>query len=380
MARKRTIEASATTPMTVTEESLARLAASGVDAALFSRTLTDWQKTHGRQHLAWQVTDPYRRCLSEIMLQQTQVAVVEDYFTRFVRRFPTLEDLAKADEDAVMELWQGLGYYRRARHLHAAARKIVDDFGGVFPTTPEALAELPGVGLSTANAIASFCFGVCAPVVDGNVMRLLARVLNLPFAVDDTQGTKALWHAARFLMQTDEPGVYNQAVMDLGATVCTRTSPACDACPLRAMCAACAAGTALERPVKRVRRAKRARTMVLALLTDGERTLFVRRGETDIWPALWCLPEIEESLAAAHFHTVAQFTHELTHIKLTVRVVVPNKPDFMRAFCKKPDAPEKGPEGAPRRWVLVGERAQLALPAPVRRTLEELEAGLFKRV
>ncbi|MGN1209610.1 MAG: A/G-specific adenine glycosylase, partial [Duodenibacillus sp.] len=180
----------------MTEECLAHLAASGVDGCSFSRTLTEWQKTQGRQDLPWQVSDPYRRWVSEIMLQQTQVPVVQDYFARFLQRFPTVDDLAKADEDAVMELWQGLGYYRRARYLHAAARKIVEDFGGIFPTTPEKLAELPGVGQSTANAIASFCFGVSAPVVDGNVMRLLARVLNLPFEVDSVQGSKALWHAA----------------------------------------------------------------------------------------------------------------------------------------------------------------------------------------
>ena len=208
--------------------------------ALFTTQLIDWQKKHGRHDLPWQTDDPYQIWLSEIMLQQTQVATVCDYFPRFVHRFPTVQSLAEADEDEVLALWAGLGYYRRAQNLHAAARQIMCDFGGQFPQNRIELQQLKGVGRSTAAAIAVFAFRQPETILDGNVQRVLCRVFALDGNPQQTAFEKQLWQLAENLLPANPNDLraYIQGLMDLGATVCTRSKPKCTECPQNAICLA----------------------------------------------------------------------------------------------------------------------------------------------
>ena len=315
----------------------------------FAETLVAWQKTFGRRGLPWMVRDPYRRWLSEIMLQQTQVSVVLDYFTRFVGRFPTVEDLAHAEDAEVMALWAGLGYYSRARNLLAAARAVVE--AGAFPDTAAELEELPGVGRSTAAAIASFCFDEPRAVLDGNVVRVLSRVLDFHEAVDTGAAKKALWEAAETLVSRTEPGVYNQALMDVGATVCTRTKPKCTVCPLFAFCAAARRGTAEGLPRKSPKRARTQRVVRLARIVRDGKLCVVTRPAGGIWPGLVCLPESEDSGA----RVLASIRHTLTHRDLTIEI------------CEGAD---EAPAGC--RWIAPGEIDAEGFPAPVRRALLSL--------
>ena len=223
----------------------------------FSQAVIDWQRSHGRHTLPWQnTTDAYRVWLSEIMLQQTQVAAVLGYYARFLERFPTVQALAEAPSEDVMAHWSGLGYYTRARNLHAAAKRVVQDYDGVFPSDPALLADLPGIGRSTAAAIAAFSGGVRAAIMDGNVKRVFARV----FGIDAYPGIKpvedAMWRRAEALLPETQnnPGAieaYTQGLMDLGATLCTRSRPDCGRCPLQDRCVAFATGRTAELPVRK---------------------------------------------------------------------------------------------------------------------------------
>ena len=204
----------------------------------FAETLIAWQRGHGRHGLPWQVRDAYRVWLSEIMLQQTQVETVIPYYQRFIARFPDLPSLAAAPVEDVLTLWSGLGYYARARNLYKCARVVMERHGGAFPADPALLAELPGIGRSTAAAISAFSFGTRAAILDGNVKRVLARC----FGIDGFPGNKAvetaLWTLAESLLPATDVDIYTQAQMDLGATVCTRGRPACGRCPVAARCVA----------------------------------------------------------------------------------------------------------------------------------------------
>ena len=245
----------------------------------------------------------YRVLVSELMLQQTQVATVVPYFERFMAAFPTLEALAAADEGEVLALWQGLGYYRRARHLHAAARAVVERHGGEFPRDVAGLRKLPGVGRYTAGAIASIAFGQSAAVVDGNVKRVLARLLGIDGAVDAPATERALWSAAERLVpsgraRTQRPGDFNQALMELGALVCTPRDAKCGACPLAARCVARASGRVDALPVKGRRAVvTRVRHVVVAVYREtrrGERAYFLeRRPESGLWAGMWQMPTWE---------------------------------------------------------------------------------------
>ncbi|MBO7380575.1 MAG: A/G-specific adenine glycosylase, partial [Neisseriaceae bacterium] len=208
--------------------------------ALFTTQLIVWQRKYGRHNLPWQVNDPYKIWLSEIMLQQTQVATVCDYFMRFIQRFPSVSELANADEDEVLALWAGLGYYSRARNLHAAARQIMHDFGGKFPQNRVELQTLKGVGRSTAAAIAVFAFCLPETILDGNVKRVLCRVFALDGDLQNKAFEKELWHRAEQLLPSNrnELSAYIQGLMDLGATVCTRNKPKCEQCPQNNICQA----------------------------------------------------------------------------------------------------------------------------------------------
>ena len=261
----------------------------------FSAALVRWQQRSGRHDLPWQqYTTPYERLVSEVMLQQTQVETVIPYYRRFIERFPTVEALSAAPDDELMRLWAGLGYYARARNLRRAAQKVVGDFGGVFPVTAEGLETLPGVGPSTAAAVAAFTVSEAVrPMVDGNVKRVLARVLAVPGRVGERPFEKAVHAGAvAFLPGPEDIAAYTQGLMDLGSLVCRRRSPACGACPVRSFCRAAALGRPEDCSYPKKPPVKRERHLIAGFVVT-RRGLWLRPGTDSIWRGLWC-PEISE--------------------------------------------------------------------------------------
>ena len=259
--------------------------------------LQRWYGDHART-LPWRETrEGYRIWLSEIILQQTRVEQGMAYYLRFVERFPTVRDLAEASEDEVLKLWQGLGYYSRARNLHAAARSIVKDHNGIFPSTYDEIRSLRGVGPYTAAAIASLAYDLPYAVVDGNVYRVLARLFDIETPIDTTLGQRTFAALAQELIPTDQAAAHNQAMMEFGALHCTPTSPRCDCCPLSERCQALAHRTVAERPTKQGRTKIRDRYLHYLHLTDGRHTLLHRRSEGDIWAGLYEFPLIETASA-----------------------------------------------------------------------------------
>jgi A/G-specific adenine glycosylase len=254
------------------------------------RALLGWYRRHKRD-LPWRRTrDPYAIWLSETMLQQTRVETVIPYFARFLERFPSVEALASAEIDDVTQLWSGLGYYSRARNLHAAAQKIVHEHAGALPCEVAALRELPGVGRYTAGAVASIAFDRPAPIVDGNVARVLARVLDLRSDIATPTLQKRLWEEAEALAHGPKPGDLNQALMELGALVCTPRAPKCLVCPLRALCRGLAAGDPEALPVKTKKAAPKRIEAACAVVSRGEKLLAVRRPPEGLLGGLWDLP------------------------------------------------------------------------------------------
>lgn len=261
--------------------------------ASFAQRVVDWQRRAGRHDLPWQRTrDPYRVWLSEVMLQQTQVATVIAYYDRFLKRFPDVASLAAASLDEVLALWSGLGYYRRARMLHACAQQVVSRFGGCFPGDSVTLATLPGIGRSTAAAIAAFCFGERSAILDGNVKRVLSRAFGVGDDLAGASGMRRMWALAQSLMPVDGVEAYTQGLMDLGARVCTTRGPACDRCPLAGSCQARAEGRPEAYPVKSRRLRRHRRTSDLLWLTHRRRVWLVPRADTGVWAGLWCFPEL----------------------------------------------------------------------------------------
>lgn len=255
------------------------------------RKLLTWYDRN-RRDLPWRrTTDPYGVWLSEIMLQQTQVATALPYYRRFKRRFPRLADLARADLEDVLQLWAGLGYYARARNLHRAARRIMQVHQGRFPRTLTDLKQLPGVGNYTAAAIASICFGQRAAVVDGNVKRVIARLFNMRSDVSTSRGRARVQETAAALLPPVRSGDFNQAMMELGACVCTPgTSADCPRCPLRRECRAFQAGAVARRPISGSATPVRTETHVVAAVQRDNKWLFVRRPPNGLWGGLWELP------------------------------------------------------------------------------------------
>ncbi|MFB6259978.1 MAG: A/G-specific adenine glycosylase [Thiohalorhabdaceae bacterium] len=259
----------------------------------FARDLLNWYRQQGRT-LPWRgLGDPYPIWISEIMLQQTQVATVRPYYRLFLERFPYIRALADADEDEVLALWSGLGYYSRARNLHAAARRIRDEHGGTFPDNYDVVVALPGIGPSTAGAILSAAFNQDHAILDGNVKRVLTRI----DAVQDYPGRapveRQLWQRARELTPAGQAAHYNQAIMDLGATLCTRRRPDCADCPVQGHCRAHAQGIVEDLPVRKPAKAKPVRPTWLALVESPRGLLLERRPPTGFWGGLWCPPLVE---------------------------------------------------------------------------------------
>ena len=342
----------------------------------FAHRLLTWFDDHGRKHLPWQQDiDAYRVWVSEIMLQQTQVSTVIPYFERFMEAFPTVGTLAAAPVDDVLHHWTGLGYYARARNLHRAAQTVVNEHGGAFPPTVQELESLPGIGRSTAGAIVSIAGDGRAPILDGNVKRVLARY----HAVAGWPGTsavlKTLWEHAEAHTPGERVADYTQAIMDLGATVCTRSRPACRLCPLADGCAAHRAGNPGDYPGKKPRRTlpERQTTFVLARHPDGA-WLLEQRPAAGIWGALWCFPEVADAAEAetwcrdairaepASVEALAPFRHTFSHYHLDITPVVVR----LRATIEAIE------EGRQRLWYDVASPPRIGLAAPVVRLLETL--------
>ncbi len=341
--------------------------------SLFATRLIAWQRRHGRHDLPWQDTkDPYRVWLSEIMLQQTQVATVIPYYERFLARFPTLESLARAPVEEVMGLWSGLGYYARARNLHRCARTVVENHAGKFPRDPVAIAALPGIGRSTANAIAVFCFRARAPILDGNVKRVLCRFLGIEGFPGSPAIESRLWRDGTALLPKKHVAIYIQAQMDLGATVCTRSKPRCSDCPVADLCMAHRDGRTAELPTPRPRRVIPEKEITLLLLQDGERIAFELRPPAGIWGGLLSLPELPESadvrshcarrlgLQLGAVEPAPTFTHGFTHFRLRIRPLV-------CAVAAHAGLAETG-----LRWLGRDELARAPLPAPIRKLLSAI--------
>jgi len=309
---------------------IARDVAPAWNALPFAERVIAWQRSHGRSGLPWQLTrDPYRVWLSEIMLQQTQVTTVLGYYERFLQRFPTVADLAAAPSEEVLAMWSGLGYYARARNLHRCAQAVVAEHGGAFPQSSAQLAELPGIGRSTAAAIAAFCFGERVAILDGNVKRVLTRVLAFDRDIAQAASEKALWAIASDMLPNAPAGpaldaamsTYTQGLMDLGATVCTIRKPACDACPAYAMCEGRASGAPERFPVKTRKLKRSKRSNVLLWLQHRDRVWLVRRADSGVWAQLWSLPEFDTAATLERavkdwpgtLEWMAPFKHVLTH-------------------------------------------------------------------
>jgi len=350
-------------------------------ASDWSQRLLQWQRWYGRHDLPWQGgRDPYRVWLSEIMLQQTQVATVRAYYLRFVQRFPDVQALAAADVDDVLALWSGLGYYSRARNLHACARAVVREYGGAFPRTARQLQALPGIGPSTAAAIASICFGEREAILDGNVQRVLARALGFDGDLATAAARRQLWALATELLPRHDllrtMPRYTQAVMDLGALVCLPRQPRCAACPVMDVCAARTQGQPERFPSRARRQQRSAQALWLLWAQTRDGAVWLRQRPTPgVWAGLHCF-ELFDSEADLHLavparqrqrlQTLPAFTHVLTHKDLhlhPVRLVLP------RAV----------PLSAHGRWHGVDEWPALGLPAPVRRLLQHGGGGPNQR-
>lgn len=378
----------------------------------FSAELIAWQKQHGRHRLPWQNTgDAYRVWLSEIMLQQTQVTAVIPYYLRFLEKFPTVQDLAAAPVEEVMALWAGLGYYTRARNLHQCAKQVVAQYQGIFPSDPSLLNALPGIGRSTAAAVAAFSYGTIAAILDGNVKRVFARV----FGIDAYPGIKSveedLWLRAEALLPQTEIAAYTQGLMDLGATLCTRSKPDCARCPFQHRCVAFAEGRTAELPVRKPKSKQKEKQTIMLLLEHEGAVLLEQRPMTGIWGGLLSLPELDgmqdtdpnaidqaasvmplaaipssgvastaispldlnrAKKAIRHLGEVqsvtrlAPFTHTFTHFKLHIHVIhfiISRKFEFV------------GEDNL--RWTDLEQVEQLALPAPVKILLQTLRSRLI---
>lgn len=337
----------------------------------FSSRLIAWQKVHGRHDLPWQNTkDPYAIWVSEIMLQQTQVSAVVGYYAKFMHRFPTIASLANATQEAVLQYWSGLGYYSRARNLHKAAQTIMNHFHGVFPEDFETIQTLSGIGRSTAAAIVSFAFGQTQTILDGNVKRVLAR----HFLIEGWPGTPAIankmWSLAESLLPKDNMIAYTQGLMDLGATICTRSKPKCEDCPLQKTCQAYAQNKVAIVPTSKPKKAIPHKETTMLMFFNQNQVLLEKRPQSGIWAGLWSLPEINMQAIASEValekfgfiveteEPLAIVNHAFTHYKLAI---TPQPLQLIRANTKLNQDRYV--------WLPISKAIEAALPTPVRNIL-----------
>lgn len=360
------------------------------DTENFQQQVIRWQQSHGRNELPWQQTakkqNPeeqnsekettkaetnkeqaskaqsaaaYRVLVSELMLQQTQVATVIPYFQRWMSEFPSINALANADEDEVMRLWQGLGYYARARNLHKAAKYLAGL--AEFPKTLTELLQVPGVGRYTAGAIMSFAFDQYGPIVDGNVRRLYCRYFALSGVPHSTTLEKQLWQKAHELTPTAQSRRFSQGLLDLGATVCKARQPLCEQCPLAATCQALLQNRVSEFPNAKVKKAVPTKAGSFLWISQNDAILLQKRPSPGIWGALWCLPQVAEDsplLAGAKLH--GEFSHQFTHYKLNAQI--------WQISADQYDVNLR--QAAPEIWAKPSELAMLGLPAPLKSYFE----------
>ncbi|WP_092405614.1 A/G-specific adenine glycosylase [Dokdonella immobilis] len=342
----------------------------------FAKYLLAWFDVHGRSNLPWQhPRTPYRVWLSEVMLQQTQVRTVIPYFERFVLALPTLIDLANTPQDRVLGLWSGLGYYSRARNLHRCAQMCVEQHNGELPDAMEALAALPGIGRSTAAAILAQAHDQSHAILDGNVRRVLARFHGLHGWPGQSAVQAELWRLAESHTPSRRVADYTQAIMDLGALVCTRSKPRCSECPLSGDCVARREGLTAQLPQPKPQKKIPTRELTMLIVRDHEgRILLERRPPTGVWARLWSLPQgdslesASQSLSAAHafangrLSVLPEFAHAFSHYKLKVT------PMLLQIETPEP----KIADNPDRDWFASHELAELGLPAPVRKLLASL--------
>lgn len=343
--------------------------------ASFAGRLIAWQRTHGRHDLPWQnTTDAYRIWVSEIMLQQTQVSAVIGYYQRFMARFPDVASLAEASSDEVMEHWAGLGYYSRARNLHRAAQLVVSEHGGKFPDDQEALEALPGIGRSTASAIRSFAFGARAPILDGNVKRVFARHAGVEGFPGLPKIEKQMWLMAQERLPQNDLEPYIQGLMDLGATLCSRSKPRCKDCPVSADCVALRDNLTASLPTRKPKKELPQRETTMLVLMHGNKVLLEKRPPTGIWGGLLSLPQADDDSAARKLaqlfgadwkarESLRVIEHGFTHYHLSIKPLLMNVTPAPRAE-----------EGA-WVWLPLAQAHSAALPSPVKKLLTGLAAG-----
>jgi A/G-specific adenine glycosylase len=351
------------------------------DAQQFSARLLDWFARHGRHTLAWQTNPtPYRVWVSEVMLQQTQVATVIPYYERFMARFPTVASLASAPLDEVLHLWTGLGYYARARHLQSCAQALIANHGGELPSNLDTLMALPGIGRSTAGAILAISRGQRQPILDGNAKRVLARVFGIAGNPGASSVSAALWAQSDACTPASNVAKYTQAIMDLGATVCTRSRPACTMCPLNAGCVAAIEGRQAELPGRKQKRARPAREATLLIAESGSNgsiAVFVqRRPASGLWGGLWSPPQFDSERDALDWcrkeigepclepYTLPPIDHAFTHFDLRL------KPLSVRCQPKTPVH-----DGDDRLWYAIAAPPRIGLPQPIRQLFERLRTS-----
>ena len=343
----------------------------------FAARLLAWFDEHGRKELPWQQPkDAYRTWVSEIMLQQTQVQTVIPYFERFMASFPDVVALADAEQDEVLQHWSGLGYYARARNLHKAAQTIRDEFGGRFPATIDEVMALPGVGRSTAGAILSLSMDQRHPILDGNAKRVLARHAGVEGWPGKTSVAKRLWEIAETNTPHERVANYTQAIMDLGATLCTRSSPACERCPVAADCTALSSGTVNLIPGRKPRKAKPLKKTTMVLASHDGRVYLERRPESGIWGGLWSLPEVNGQgiddwcrerllLEPAELESWSVLRHSFSHYDLDIQPIVVR---VQSPLSKVADC-----DGA--RWHRLDNDLPGGVAAPVGKLIEQLRNG-----
>lgn len=340
----------------------------------FSSRLIRWQQVYGRHDLPWQGESAYRIWLSEIMLQQTQVTTVIPYYLRFIESFPDIAALAAATEEQVLAHWSGLGYYARGRNLHKAARLIIERHGGRFPCDFEQIQTLPGIGRSTAAAIAALAWHERRAILDGNVRRVLARYCGIDGWTGDRKVEARLWEQAERLLPQKEVAIYTQALMDMGATVCTRTRPRCAECPVNTDCVALRTGRVAHLPTPRPRKDTPLREANFLLLKSGDEIMLEKRPANGIWGGLWCAPQVDgaeessyllgNSMQIIRRTELEAFTHVFTHFKLSIRPVLID-------LANKPARIEQGESV----WLELGAALGAAIPSPLRKILLSLQAS-----
>lgn len=348
-----------------------------VTPATFAATVVHWQKKHGRHHLPWQQShDAYKIWLSEIMLQQTQVSTVLGYYERFLSRFPTLAELARARQEDVMPFWAGLGYYARARNLHRCAQTVQEQHNGEFPQDPALIAQLPGIGRSTAGAIAAFAWQVRTPIMDGNVKRVFTRWFGIEGYPGNSAVDKTLWKLAHDVLDAAPVSLdiraYTQGLMDLGSSLCARRNPSCDQCPLQNGCHARTHNRQNTLPTPKPRSAVPLRSCHMLVLVSEGKVLLEQRADSGIWGGLLCLPQFDDEAALQHWCThqgialpasgrMAGLQHVFTHFKLDI---TPWRLDVGPRSLAEPSAAQQ--------WLPLSGPQTLAVPAPVKKILDGL--------